>query len=83
MATITTTFERCQADNLGISKNLLRQLVKSGEIPSILVGKSTRLINYDLLLKYLNGEATIRETHQRHDDISRVSENLYDKNLKG
>ncbi|MDD4592241.1 MAG: hypothetical protein PHG06_17715 [Parabacteroides sp.] len=53
IATINKTFERCQAENIGISKHLIRQLASSGQIPSIMAGK-TRLINYDLLLDFLN-----------------------------
>jgi hypothetical protein len=53
IATISKTFERCQAENIGISKHLIRSLSASGQIPTIMAGK-TRLINYDVLMEFLN-----------------------------
>lgn len=53
MNTISGTYERCQAENIGISKNLIRQLALNGTIPTVLVGKKTHLINYDILMEYL------------------------------
>ena len=53
IATISKTYERCQAENIGISKHLIRSLAASEQIPSIMAGK-TRLINYDVLMEFLN-----------------------------
>lgn len=61
MATIGRTFERAEAEGLGISKNLIRSLAKSGEIPSVLVGNNTRLINFELLLAFLYAENQPKE----------------------
>ena len=53
MATIQRSFERAEAEGLGISRNLIRSLALSGEIPSVHVGNNTRLINWHVLMDYL------------------------------
>lgn len=50
--TINGTYDRCVSENIGISKNLIRSLVSSGQIPVIRAGR-TVLINYDVLMRYL------------------------------
>lgn len=36
-----------------VTEHYIRKLIKTGAVPSVLVGKSRRLINYDKLLHYL------------------------------
>jgi excisionase family DNA binding protein len=57
--TINGTFDRCQRENIGISKNLLRSLVKSNTIPYVKVGNNQTLINFEVLKAFLfTGNAT-------------------------
>lgn len=72
MATIAKTFERCEAERIGISKNLIRGLAKAGKIPCVLVGESTLLINYDGLIDYLNTGTQQIQTQQNATDKSRL-----------
>jgi hypothetical protein len=60
IATINKTFERCQAENIGISKHLIRSLASSGQIPTIQAGK-TKLVNYEILMEFLNGTIQPRQ----------------------
>ena len=53
MGTISTTYQRCLAENVGISKHLIRELATSGRIPSIMAG-TTRIISFDVLMEYLD-----------------------------
>lgn len=53
MNTINQTAKLCKEYNLGISRNMLRKLAHSGEIPCIRCGQSI-LINWDKLLQYLD-----------------------------
>ncbi len=53
MATIQRTFERAEAEGLGVSKNLLRQLCLTNQISPVIVGKRSFLINWNNLLTYL------------------------------
>ena len=55
IATISKTFERCEAEHIGVSKHLLRSLVKSGQLPVVWAG-NVALINWDTLQALLNGE---------------------------
>ena len=63
MGTIRTTFERCKAENIGVSRNFIRELAISGRIPSIMAGK-TRLINFDILMEYLNSGTILNKSNQ-------------------
>ena len=40
-----------------VSEHFIRQLIKTGQLPSVPVG-TKRLVNVDLLLDYLKGEET-------------------------
>ena len=53
MNTINGTFKRCEREGIGISKNLLRSLVKSNIIPYVRVGNNQVLINFEVLKDYL------------------------------
>ena len=55
LQTLDGTYKRAVEENLGISKNALRDLVLSGTIPSICIGESkrTRLINFEILRSFL------------------------------
>lgn len=65
MATIQKTYERCQSEGIGISRNLIRNLAISGEVPCVLAG-TTRLLNYDKLLEYLE-TGTVKNPPKRSD----------------
>lgn len=60
MATINDTYKRCVAENIGISKHLIRQLANSGTIPVVKAGRVT-LINFDILMSYLDGDMEQRK----------------------
>lgn len=70
MNSIQGTYERCQAENIGLSKNLLRNLIKSDTIPCVRVGKNQVLINYDVLMEYLN-TGTVQSTKQKEYGVIR------------
>ena len=62
MNTINGTYERAVKEGLGISKNLLRSLVKSNTIPYVKVGNNQVLINFSVLQNFLiTGNATAPE----------------------
>jgi len=59
MNTINGTYDRAAREGLGISKNLLRSLVKSNTIPYVKVGNNQVLINFETLKTFLfTGNAT-------------------------
>ena len=70
MATIAKTYERCEAEGIGISRNLIRQLVLTGTINSVKVGKSTHLINWDQLILFLT-QGTPREADVNEQGLIR------------
>ena len=70
IATISKTFERCQAENIGISKHLIRSLAASGQIPSIKAGTTT-LINYDVLMEFLNN-GTVQHPETKVPEVGKV-----------
>lgn len=39
--------------NTNVTEHYLRQLVKSGAVPTVTVGRNRKLLNYDKLLEYL------------------------------
>jgi len=55
MNTITETYNRCKNENIGISLNHLRYICKNNIIPTCKTGKKY-LINWNVLMSYLNGE---------------------------
>lgn len=55
MNTITETYNLCKAENIGISLNHLRYLCKNNIIPTCKIGRKY-LINWNILMNYLNGE---------------------------
>ena len=75
IATISRTFERCQENNIGISKHLLRQLCLSGQIPVIKAG-NVNLINWDQLMKFLDGELVQVSEQAKSGEIKRIPEKL-------
>ena len=76
MNTINGTYNRCQLENIGISKNLLRSMVKDGIIACVHVGKNQVLINYDVLMSYLNTGGVQTSTPEVSGDIRPVLENV-------
>lgn len=79
MNTINGTYERCQMENIGISKNLIRSLVKSGTIPYVRVGSNQVLINFEVLINYLvtgsvdlNETTTANEIRPVPEDVRRI-----------
>mgnify|MGYP002626321735 CR=1 FL=1 len=53
IANISATAERCEAENIGVTYSTLRNWVKTGAFPTVLVGKS-RLINWNTFMDFLN-----------------------------
>lgn len=53
MNTVDQTFKLCKENNIGISRNAIRQLANAGKIPCVRIGKKL-LINYQGLIKFLN-----------------------------
>lgn len=53
MNSINETAKLCKENNIGISRNHIIQLARSGAIPSVQIGQKT-LINWDALMKYLD-----------------------------
>ena len=72
MNTIAGTYERCQSEGVGISRNLIRELALSGTIPTVLVGKNTRLINFDVLMNFLNTGTPEKKPEYNASDIRRI-----------
>lgn len=65
MASIQATFERCQAEGIGLSRNFIRTAVLTGQIPSVLTGNRTRLINWFHLMAFIETGTPIKEeTHE-------------------
>ena len=60
MNSISETFRLCKEKQIGVSKKLLLQLAKTGEIPSIQSGRSI-LINWDRLMEYLDTSRLTQE----------------------
>lgn len=54
MNTIQGTYDRTVSEGIGISKHAIRMLVLSNQLPSVKLGKGTHLINYNVLLNFLN-----------------------------
>lgn len=73
MVTINEAANLCIKNQIGISKNYIRTLVKQGAIPYIKCGVKV-LLNYDGLLAYLNNPPTPNPTHT--SGIRHVSESI-------
>lgn len=74
MNTINQTAKLCKEYNLGISRNMLRQLAHSGQIPCVRCGQSI-LINWDKLLQYLDTNTlNDSETAPEQEIITAVEE---------
>ncbi len=58
MRTIDGALELLKQEDAGcqLTRWALRNLVITGQVPSVVVGKSKRLINVDVLKSYLAGE---------------------------
>ena len=67
MASIARTFQRAEAEGLGISQHMIRQLCISGEINPVVVGKRTYLVNWDNLLNYLE-TGSVKSKKETPDD---------------
>ncbi len=52
MDVLDRTYEKACEDGLGISRNAIRELVLTGQLPCVRIGKK-RLINYNVLLALL------------------------------
>ncbi len=59
MLTVEETYRRCKENNIGVSKNFIRQLGKQGKITCIRVGERKLLLNWDSLVDYLNTPQTV------------------------
>ena len=69
MNTISNTYKRCKAENIGISLNHLRYICKNGIIPTCKIGKKY-LINWEILMNYLNGKTS--ENPKNPNDKNRI-----------
>lgn len=70
MNSINETARLCKENDIGISRKLIIQLVKSGAIPSLKAGRSI-LINWDGLMKYLDTCAI--STEESNPKIRKIS----------
>lgn len=75
MNTINGTFERCKKENIGISKNLIRNLVKSNTISYVQVGNNQVLINFEVLKEYLSTGTT--QPSKVKGEINTISEKIH------
>lgn len=71
MNSISETFRLCKENQIGVSKKLLLQLAKTGEIPSIQSGRSI-LINWDRLMEYLD-TSRITQEEKNPSGIRKIS----------
>lgn len=69
MNTIAETYNRCNEENIGISLHHIRYLCKNNIIPSCKVGRKY-LINWSVLMDYLNGK--IPQEHTKDRDKNRI-----------
>lgn len=76
MNTINGTFERCQKENIGISKNLIRSMVKSNTIPYVRVGSNQVLINFEVLKNYLSTGTVQTPESRSNREIRPIPERL-------
>ena len=62
MNTINETAKLCKEEGVGLSRNHIRYLANSGEIPSVKIGNKV-LINWKKLMEYLNGNTLNSDKH--------------------
>ena len=62
MNTINETAKLCKEEGVGLSRNHIRYLANSGEIPSVKIGNKV-LINWKKLMEYLNGNILNSDKH--------------------
>ena len=72
MATIQSTFDRCEAEGIGLSKNFIRTAILTGQIPSVLVGNRTRLINWNHILAFIETGTPQKEEKPELGVIRRI-----------
>lgn len=66
MNTINQTAKLCKEHNIGISRNMLRELAHSGQIPYVRCGQSI-IINWDKLMQYLDTNTLTEEPETVHE----------------
>lgn len=52
---------KAEDPNTNVTEHYLRQLVKSGAVPTVTVGRNRKLLNYDKLLEYLENPQPVPE----------------------
>lgn len=72
MNTIAGTFERCKEENIGISRHHLRYLCTENIIPTCMIGKKY-LINWNVLMDYINGSMNEQEQNIQKGVIRKIS----------
>lgn len=72
MNTIAGTFKRCKEENIGISRHHLRYLCTEGIIPTCMIGKKY-LINWNVLMSYINGSMPEQKQDTQRGVIRRIS----------
>lgn len=72
MGSIQSTFERCQAEGIGLSRNFIRNAVLTGQIPSVLTGNRTRLINWSHLMAFIETGTPTKEDQYETGVIRRI-----------
>lgn len=71
MNTVNETFERAQAENIGVSKNFIRQAVRSGSLPCVRAG-AKYLINWNTFISFLENPPPLEQPDQGAKGIRRV-----------
>jgi len=71
MNTVDETFTRAQAENIGVSKNFIRQSVRNGALPCVRAG-TKYLINWNAFMSYLENPAPAVQPEPSIGGIRRV-----------
>lgn len=53
---------KAEDPNTNVTEHYLRQLVKSGAVPTVTVGRNRKLLNYDKLLEFLENPKPVVQT---------------------
>lgn len=53
---------KAEDPNTNVTEHCLRQLVKSGAVPTVTVGRNRKLLNYDKLLEFLENPKPVTQT---------------------
>lgn len=61
MSTIDGTYERAKRENIGVTRNFIRQAAISGAIPVVKAGK-VYLINWNNFMSFLSGSGSVSTT---------------------